>query len=174
MRVSSASAEMVSDLAPADLAELINQLTLAEAATVVSMLPVQRAIEICDQPTMRRRAAILEQLEPARVAEILAGLSADERTDIIQKMGLHERHRVVPKLSAEMRTELEGLLQYPGAHGRRHHDDRVCAARSKDERRRCAQTHPLSRARERIDLCLLCHGARHRTICSAPFRCATW
>src|SRR5882672_2970835 len=105
--------EMVSDLAPADLAELINQLTLAEAATVVSMLPVQRAIEICNQPTMRRRAAIFEQLEPPRAAEILAGLSADERTDIIQKMGLHERHRILPKLSAEMRKELEGLLQYP-------------------------------------------------------------
>src|SRR6266536_3298378 len=105
--------QMVSDLDAADLAELINQLTLAEAATVVSMLPVQRAIEICNQPTMRRRAAILEQLEPPRVAEILAGLSADERTDIVQKMGLHERHRVVPKLSAEMRKELEGLLQYP-------------------------------------------------------------
>jgi magnesium transporter len=105
--------EMVSDLDAADLAELINQLTLAEAATVVSMLPVQRAIEICNQPTMRRRAAILEKLEPTRAAEILAGLSADERTDIVQKMGLHERHRVVPKLSAEMRKELEGLLQYP-------------------------------------------------------------
>jgi magnesium transporter len=105
--------EMVSDLDAADLAELINQLTLAEAATVVSMLPVQRAIEICNQPTMRRRAAILEKLEPPRVAEILAGLSADERTDIVQKMGLHERHRVVPKLSAEIRKELEGLLQYP-------------------------------------------------------------
>ncbi|HEY8186456.1 MAG TPA: magnesium transporter, partial [Pyrinomonadaceae bacterium] len=105
--------QIVSDLDAADLAELINQLTLAEAATVVSMLPVERAIEICNQPTMRRRAAILEKLEPARVAEILEGLSADERTDIVQKMGLHERHRVVPRLSAEIRQELEGLLQYP-------------------------------------------------------------
>jgi len=105
--------EMVSDLAPADLAELINQLTLAEAASVVSMLPVPRAIEVCNQPTMRRRAAILEQLEPPQVAQILTGLSADERTDIVQKMGYHERHRILPKLSAEMRKELEGLLQYP-------------------------------------------------------------
>ena len=105
--------EMVSDLAPADLAELINQLTLAEAASVISMLPVPRAIEVCNQPTMRRRAAILEQLEPPQVAQILAGLSADERTDIVQKMGYHERHRILPKLSAEMRKELEGLLQYP-------------------------------------------------------------
>jgi magnesium transporter len=103
----------VSDLAAADLAELLNQLTLVEAATVVSMLPVARAIEICDQPTMRRRAAILEHLEPDRAAEILAGLSADERTDIIQKMGLHERHRILPKLSAELRKELNNLLQYP-------------------------------------------------------------
>jgi len=103
----------VADLPPADLAELLNQLTLIEAATVVSMLPVARAIELCDQPTMRRRAAILEQLEPARVAEILSGLSADERTDIVQKMGLHFRHRTVPKLSAELRVELEDLLQYP-------------------------------------------------------------
>ena len=103
----------VGHLAPADLAELINQLTLAEAATVVSMLPVARLIEICNQPTMRRRAAILEHLDPERTAAILAGLSADERTDIIQKMNLHERHRVLPKLSAEIRTEVEHLLQYP-------------------------------------------------------------
>lgn len=106
-------AEQLADLDAADLAELLNQLTLAEAATVISLLPVSRAIEICDQPTMRRRAAILEQLDPSRVAQILEGLSADERTDIIQKMGLHERHRILPKLSAEIRKELEGLLQYP-------------------------------------------------------------
>ena len=103
----------VSDLPPEDLAELLNQLSLAEAAAVVSMLPLARCIELCDQPTMRRRAAILEQLEPARVAAILEGLSADERTDVIQRMGLHERHRVLPKVSAEVRAELEELLQYP-------------------------------------------------------------
>jgi len=106
-------AEQLADLDAADLAELINQLTIAEAAAVVSLLPVPRAIEICDQPTMRRRAAILEQLDPALVAQILEGLSADESTDIIQRMSPHERHRVLPKLSAEMRKELEGLLQYP-------------------------------------------------------------
>lgn len=106
-------AEQLADLAPADLAELINQLTLAEAAAVVSLLPVSRIIEICDQPTMRRRGAIFAQLDPDRVAQVLEGLSADESTDIIQRMSPHERHRVVPKLSAEMRKELEGLLQYP-------------------------------------------------------------
>jgi magnesium transporter len=106
-------ADQLADLDAADLAELINQLTVVEAATVVSLLPVPRAIEICDQPTMRRRAAILEQLDPQRVAQILEGLSADERTDIIQRMGLHERHRILPKLNAEIRKELEGLLQYP-------------------------------------------------------------
>ena len=105
--------QVVSDLAPADLADLLNELTLAEAATVVSMLPVPRAIELFNQPTMRRRAAILEQLEPPRAAEILSGLSADERTDVVQKMGHHERHLILPKLSAEIRKELEGLLQYP-------------------------------------------------------------
>ena len=103
----------VADLPPEDLAELLNQLNLAEAASVVSMLPLARCIELYDQPTMRRRAAILEQLEPARVAAILEGLSADERTDVIQKMGLHERYRIMPKFSAEVRAELEDLLQYP-------------------------------------------------------------
>jgi len=105
--------KQLADLDVADLAELLNPLTLAEAAAVVSLLPVSRAIELCDQPTMRRRAAILEKLEPERVAQILSGLSADERTDIIQKMGFHERHRILPKLNAEIRKELEGLLQYP-------------------------------------------------------------
>ena len=63
--------QLVSELAPADLAELINQLTLAEAATVVSMLPAARVIQLVDNPIMRRRGALLEQLEPERAAEIL-------------------------------------------------------------------------------------------------------
>src|SRR4026208_19099 len=103
----------VADLPPEDLAELLNQLNLAEAAAIVSMLPLPRCIELYDQPTMRRRAAILEKLEPGRSAAILEGLSADERTDVIQKMGLHERYRIMPKFSAEVRAELEDLLQYP-------------------------------------------------------------
>jgi magnesium transporter len=105
--------QLVSELAPADLADLINQLTLAEAATVVSMLPVARVVQLFDNPIMRRRAAILEQLEPDRAAEILSGLSADERTDVVQKMGHHPRHLIVPRLAPEERKELEGLLQYP-------------------------------------------------------------
>src|SRR5215203_6725446 len=103
----------VADLPPEDLAELLNQLILTEAAAIVSMLPLARCIALCDLPTMRRRAAILERLEPSRAAAILEGLSADERTDIIQKMGLHERHRILPKFSADVRAELEDLLQYP-------------------------------------------------------------
>lgn len=103
----------VADLPPADLAELLNQLRLSEAAAIVSMLPLARCIELFDQPTMRRRAAILEHIEPSRAAAILEETSADERTDVIQKMGLHERHRLLPKFSAEVRSELEDLLQYP-------------------------------------------------------------
>ena len=105
--------EVVADLPAADLADLINELTLAEAASVISMLPVPRAVEVFDQPTMTRRAAVLEKLEPSRAAAILEGLSADQRTDIVRRMGEHERRRLVPKLSAEIRAEVERLLQYP-------------------------------------------------------------
>jgi magnesium transporter len=104
----------VADLLPEDLAELLNQLRiLPKRRPSFRCCRSQRCIELCDQPTMRRRAAILEQLEPSRVAAILEGLSADERTDVIQKMGLHERHRMLPKFSADVRAELEDLLQYP-------------------------------------------------------------
>ena len=105
--------QIIGDVAPADLADLINQLTLIEAATVVSMLSVVRVVELFDNPFMRRRAAILERLEADRAAEILSGLSADERTDVVQRMGHHPRHLIVPKLPADLRKELEGLLQYP-------------------------------------------------------------
>jgi magnesium transporter len=105
--------QLVSELAPADLADLINQLSLVEAATVVSNLPVAQVIQLFDNPFMRRRAAILEQLEPDRSAEILSGLSADERTDVVQRMGHHPRHLIVPKLPPDVRKELEGLLRYP-------------------------------------------------------------
>lgn len=105
--------EIVAHLAPADVVDLLNQLNLIEAATVVTMLTVQRSIELFDQPTMRRRGAILEKLDPTRAAQILEGLSADERTDIIKQMGHFERRQVIPKLSAETRSELEDLLQYP-------------------------------------------------------------
>jgi len=104
---------VVADLEPADLADLINQLTLVEAATVVSMLPAARVITLFDDPVMHRRAAILEKLDPPRAAEVLSGLSADERTDVVQKMGYHGRHLVLPRLTGDVRSELEGLLQYP-------------------------------------------------------------
>ena len=105
--------EVVSDLPAADVADLLNQLTLAEAASVIMMLPVPRAVEVLDQPTMTRRATILEKLEPSRAARVLEGMAADERTDIVQQMGEHERRRLLPKLSAEVRAEMERLLQYP-------------------------------------------------------------
>ena len=105
--------EVVSDLPAADVADLLNQLNLAEAASVIMMLPVPRAVQVLDQPTMTRRAAILEQLDPARAARILEGMAADERTDIVQQMGEHERRRLLPKLKAEVRAEVERLLQYP-------------------------------------------------------------
>ena len=102
----------VADLPAADLVELLNQLKLIEASAVIMMLPVSRAIELFDQPTMTRRGAILEGLLPERSAQIIEGLSADERTDIIQHMGQHERRRLLSKVSAEVKNELEHLLQY--------------------------------------------------------------
>jgi magnesium transporter len=105
--------EVVAELQPADVADLVNQLTRQEAAAVMSMLSVPRAVEVCDQPTLRRRSAILEQVEPARAGQILEGLSADQRTEIVRGMGEISRRRLVPKLSAEVRAEVERLLQYP-------------------------------------------------------------
>jgi magnesium transporter len=105
--------EVVAELQPADVADLVNQLTRQEAAAVMSMLAVPRAVEVCDQPTLRRRSAILEQMEPGRAAQILEGLSADQRTEIVRGMGEVARRRLLPKLTAEVRAEVERLLQYP-------------------------------------------------------------
>jgi magnesium transporter len=105
--------EVVAELQPADVADLVNQLTRQEAAAVLSLLSVPRAIEVCDQPTLSRRSAILEQIEPGRAAQILEGLSADERTQIVRGMGDYSRRRLLPKLSAEVRADVEKLLQYP-------------------------------------------------------------
>jgi len=93
--------EVVSDLPAADVADLLNQLTLSEAASVIMMLPVPRAVEVLDQPTMTRRATILEKLEPSRAARVLEGMAE------------HERRRLLPKLTADVRAEVERLLQYP-------------------------------------------------------------
>jgi magnesium transporter len=105
--------EVVAELQPADVADLVNQLTRQEAAAVMSMLAVPRAVEVCDQPTLRRRSAILEQMDPGRAGHILEGLSADQRTEIVRGMGEIARRRLLPKLAAEVRAEVERLLQYP-------------------------------------------------------------
>jgi magnesium transporter len=105
--------EVVAELQPADVADLVNQLTRQEAAAVMSMLAVPRAVEVCDQPTLHRRSAILVQMDPTRAGQILEGLSADQRTEIVRGMGEVARRRLVPKRSAEVRAEVERLLQYP-------------------------------------------------------------
>src|SRR6185436_8560770 len=68
---------------------------------------------VLDQPGMNRRARIVEQLDPQRAARILEGMSADERTDIVQQMGERERRKLLPTLPADVRAEVERLLQYP-------------------------------------------------------------
>jgi magnesium transporter len=105
--------EVVAELQPADVADLVNQLTRQEAAAVMSMLAVPRAVEVFDQPTLNRRSAILEQMDPGRASQVLEGLSSDQRTEIVRGMGEVARRRLVPKLSAEVRAEVERLLQYP-------------------------------------------------------------
>jgi magnesium transporter len=52
-------------------------------------------------------------MDPGRAAQVLEGLSADERTSVVRGMGEVARRRLLPKLSAEMRAEVERLLQYP-------------------------------------------------------------
>jgi magnesium transporter len=79
----------------------------------MSMLSVPRAVEVFDQPTLNRRSAILEQMDPGRAAQVLEGLSSDQRTEIVRGMGEVARRRLVPTLSAEVRAEVERLLQYP-------------------------------------------------------------
>ncbi len=105
--------EVVAELQPADIADLVNQLTRQEAAAVMSMLAVPRAVEVFDQPTLNRRSTILGQMDPGRAAQILEGLSSDERAEIVRGMGEVSRRRLLPKLSAEVRAEVERLLQYP-------------------------------------------------------------
>lgn len=105
--------EVVAELQPADVADLVNRLTRQEAAAVMSMLAVPRAIEVCDQPTLGRRSAILVQMDSTRAGQILEGLSADQRTEIVRGMGEVARRRLLPKLTAEVRAEVERLLQYP-------------------------------------------------------------
>jgi magnesium transporter len=103
----------VADLPAPDVADLLNGLKVVEAATVITMVPVQRAVEVMDQPTLGRRAAILERLEPSRATQILEGLAADERTAIVRQLGDRERRKLLPSLTAETRSEVERLLQYP-------------------------------------------------------------
>jgi magnesium transporter len=105
--------QVVADLPAPDVADLLNRLKVVEAATVLTMVPVARAVEVMDQPTLSRRAAILERLEPSRATQILEGLAADERTAIIRQLGDRERRKLLPELTAETRTEVERLLQYP-------------------------------------------------------------
>jgi hypothetical protein len=137
------------------------------------MLPVPRAVQVLDQPTMTRRATILEKLEPSRAARVLEGMAADERTDIVQQMGEHERRRLLPKLSAEVRAEMERLLQYP--------DHTAGGIMTTEFVRlepsmtcRGPQAHPLGGAGEGVDLRVLRAGAGHRPAAGVPVTCATW
>jgi magnesium transporter len=100
------------DLSIPEMAEVVDQLPLIDAARVFRRLPLKAAITLCDFPDLRRRALVCEQLAPDLAGSILEGLSSDQRTEIVRAMSPHERHRLLPKVSAEVRKELEQLLQY--------------------------------------------------------------
>ena len=79
----------------------------------MSMLAVPRAVEVFDQPTLTAAARSSSRWSRRAPRQILEGLSADERTEIVRGMGEYARRRLLPKLSAEVRAEVERLLQYP-------------------------------------------------------------
>ena len=141
---------------------------------MLSMLSVPRAIEVCDQPTLRRRSAILEQLEPGRAAQILEGLSADERTEIVRGMGEHARRRLLPKLSAEVRAEVERLLQYPPHAAGGIMTTEFVRLEPGLTVGECLKHIRVGGAREGVDLRLLRAASRRPASCSARCRCATW
>ena len=166
--------EVVAELQPADVADLVNQLTRQEAAAVMSMLAVPRAVEVFDQPTLNRRSAILEQMDPGRAAQILEGLSADERT---VDRARHGRDRAAaaccPKLSAEVRAEVERLLQYPPHSAGGIMTTEFVRLEPQLDGRRVPEARPLGGPREGVDLRLLRDGAAAPAASSARSRCAT-
>jgi magnesium transporter len=106
--------EQLGGMPTADVAEVLNALpSLGEAAEMLTLVPLAKAIEVCDQPTLHRRAALVEQAEPPLAGPLLEGVSADQRADIVRGMSMHSRRLLLPLLSAEARSEVERLLQYP-------------------------------------------------------------
>ena len=104
--------EVVADLPPADIADLVNQLTLQEAASVMSMLAVPRAIEVFDQPTLHRGAPSSSSSSPGGRPRSSKGSPPTSAPTIVRRMG-ERAPPAAAQASAEVRAEVERLLQYP-------------------------------------------------------------
>ena len=123
--------QVVADLAPADLADLLNELTAVMNGNPKYVFWQGRGT--ADSETKRLQGEMRELMKAAGVyikgnvfhrfrdtaVDFWIGQGwsltdvATALGDTVQKMGHHERHLILPKLSAEIRKELEGLLQYP-------------------------------------------------------------
>ena len=155
--------EVVAELQPADIADLVNQLTRQEAAAVMSMLAVPRAVEVFDQPTLNRRSADPRgRWTPAAPPR---SSRASPPTSAPRSSAAWARSRAgasCPSSSAEVRAEVERLLQYPPHSAGGIMTTEFVRLDPALDGRRVPEAHPRGGPREGVDLRLLRDGAGHR------------
>lgn len=98
---------------PQDIAEIIEELYNGQKGIIFRLLPKDLAIEVFEHLGRSEQEKLLFSFSDTRIKEILKEMSPDDRTELLEELPAKVVKKWIALLSAEERTMVHKLLNYP-------------------------------------------------------------
>jgi magnesium transporter len=104
---------MLSELNTQDIADMFEELDRENIIKIFRILPKAAAANVFAHIESDHQMYIVEALSDAEIGEIVSKLFMDDAVDFIEEMPADVVNRVLQNVSAEKRTLINQILQYP-------------------------------------------------------------
>ncbi len=112
--------DVLSELAPADIAEVLEAISNDDQVVVFRILPRDLASDVFSELSSEIQEALIHSLGDQRIAVLLNEMSADDRTAFFEELPAAAVRKLLLLLNREERTIASSLLGYPETSVGRH------------------------------------------------------
>jgi magnesium transporter len=112
--------DILSELAPADIAEVLEEISNDDQVIVFRILPRDLASDVFSELASEIQEALVHALGDQRIAVLLNEMSADDRTAFFEELPAAAVRKLLLLLNREERTIASSLLGYPETSVGRH------------------------------------------------------
>ncbi len=105
--------DVISTMAPTDLAALFERIGEEDAPVVFRLLPKSKAAEVFVEMDNDFQEALIKSFNDNKLKEILDELYVSDITDLVEEMPANVVERILSQIDPATRKDINQLLQYP-------------------------------------------------------------